>query len=240
MKAISLGLLLLTSPALAKGRLAIVIDDFGLDHKNTPPDAEWFALPWTFTAAVMPESPRTAKSVAEAVASKKEFILHFPFDPFLSLKLPAEATDPKDLDAISKLLDKALSQVPGVSGLNNHRSLKATKNRPLMAWFTALLRKKGLFFVDSRVSGKTVAFQEARKAGVPTAINDFFLDEGPKSGEAFCRHWLDAAASVARRRGEAMVIGHHYYRGTLDCLKKRVPELQAAGIELIPISKLVR
>ncbi|MBI3298230.1 MAG: divergent polysaccharide deacetylase family protein [Elusimicrobia bacterium] len=240
MKAISLGLLLFAAPAAAKeARLAIVIDDFGYDPKGTPPDAEWYALPWAFTAAIMPESPRSAKSAAEAVASKKEHILHFPFDPFLTLKLSSGAVDSADQAVVSKLLDKSLLQVAGVRGLNNHRSYRATMNQPLMEWFAGRLKEKGLFFVDSRVSGKTIAFAEARRVGVPAAINDFFLDTGPKSGEAFCRRWLDAGAAVARKRGSAIVIGHHYFRSTLECLKKRVPELQASGIEFVPLSQLV-
>ena len=231
-------LLLLAVPASAKPRLAVVIDDFGLEYKETPPDSEWFSVPWTFTAAVMPESPHSKRAALDAARAGKPVILHFPFDPFQSFKLPKDAADPEDLKKAETLLKKSLAQVPGVTGLNNHRSEKATRNGPLMAAFMGLLKERGLFFLDSRVSGKTVAFEEARRAGVPAAINDFFLDQGPRSGEAFCRKWLKTAAALARRRGSAVVIGHHYFRSTLDCLKAVVPELEKEGIELVPVSEI--
>lgn len=239
MRAIDLcAVLLMAAPAAAKPRLAVVIDDFGLEYKETPPDSEWFAVPWPFTAAVMPESPHSRRAALDAAKAGKPVILHFPFDPFLAFKLPKDTADPEDKRKAEAFLEKALSQVPGASGLNNHRSEKATQNRPLMSWFMGELKERGLFFVDSRVSGKTVAYDEARKAGLPAAINDFFLDEGPRSGEGFCRKWLKTAAAVARRRGTAIVIGHHYFRSTLDCLKAVLPELEEGGIELVPVSEI--
>lgn len=245
MKAIN-GLLLLAlavpagaaSTPTARGKLAVVIDDFGFDYPTTPPDAEWWALPFPFTAAVMPESPRTRKAAEGAKAAGRQVILHLPFDPFLSLKLPKESLDPSDAEKVQKLWEKALKQVPEAVGVNNHRSYKGTMNRPMMAWFMPKVKEKGWFFVDSRVSGKTVAYEEARKAGLKGAINDFFLEE-PKTGEAFCLKWLKAGAAVAKRRGSAIVIGHHYYRTTLDCLKKGLPELAAQGVDLVPVSALV-
>ncbi|MBI5596248.1 MAG: divergent polysaccharide deacetylase family protein [Elusimicrobia bacterium] len=230
--------LLVAAPAAAKPRLAVVIDDFGLEYKATPADAEWFGVPWPFTAAVMPESPHSKRAALDAARAGKPVILHFPFDPFQSYKLPAEAADPEDVRKAEAFLAKSLAQVPGAAGLNNHRSEKATKNRPLMAWLMGRLKERGLYFVDSRVSGKTVAYDEARRAGLPAAINDFFLDQGPRSGEAFCRKWLKTAAALARRRGSAVVIGHHYFRSTLDCLNAVLPELEKAGIELVPVSEL--
>ncbi|MDE2292220.1 MAG: divergent polysaccharide deacetylase family protein [Elusimicrobia bacterium] len=226
--------------AAPRPRLAVIIDDFGLDHRGTPPNAEWWAQTWPFTASVMPESPLTKESAEGAVKAGKGLMIHFPFDPFLRLKLPKDAADPGDEAKVSALLEKAIKQVPGAKGLNNHRSLHATMNRPLMAWFMQRLKPTGLFFVDSRVSGKTVAYAEAKKAGIPTAINEFFLDEGPKSGEAFCLKWLHAAVSVARRHGSAIVIGHHYYRGTLDCLSKRIPEVKKEGVDVVLAADLVR
>lgn len=231
--------LALPGPALARGRLAVVIDDFGHDFKTTPPDAEWWALPFPITAAVMPESRRTRQAAAGAQAARREVILHVPFDPFLSLKLPAAAVDPSDAEKVAALLEKAVKQVPEAVGLNNHRSYLGTKNRPMMAWFMPKLKDKGLFFLDSRVSAKTVAFEEARKAGVRAAINDFFLEQG-KPDKAFCLKWLGIGISVAKRRGSAIVIGHHYHRTTLDCLEEGLPRAAAQGVDVVPVSALVR
>lgn len=243
MKAISLSfalaLLCSAQEAPKKPLIAVVIDDFGLDYKKTPPDAEWLALPFRATFAVMPRSPRTTPSAKGIKASDKELIIHFPFDPFLRLELPKERVSEKDAAAVDALLEEAFKTVPGAAGLNTHRSLKATQNRPLMAHFMRRFKALTLFFVDSAVSPKTVAYAEALAAGVPAARNDFFLEPG-KPSEAQCRKSLAMAAARARRTGRAMVIGHHYHRSTLDCLKKGVPELQAQGFEFVPASRLAQ
>ena len=88
--------------------------------------------------------------------------------------------------------------------------------------------------IDATRSRFLTSSSETSKA----AINDFFLEEAG-SGEAFCLKWLKAGASVARRRGSAVVIGHHYHRTTLDCLKKGLPSLAAQGVDVVPISALV-
>jgi polysaccharide deacetylase 2 family uncharacterized protein YibQ len=223
----------------ARGRLAVVIDDFGHDYKTTPPDPEWWALPFPITAAVMPESKRTRQAAAGAKAAGREVLIHMPFDPFLPLKLPADAVDPADAAKVAALFERSLKQIPEAVGLNNHRSYLGTKNRPMMAWFMTKLRENGFLFLDSRVSAKTVGYEEARKAGVRAAINDFFLEQG-KPEEAFCLKWLATGVSVAKRRGSAVVIGHHYHRTTLDCLKKGLPLAAAQGVDVVPVSRLAR
>lgn len=231
--------LLLAVPAAAAPRVAVVIDDFGLNYKTTPPDEEWMALPSTMTFAVMPESPRTRKAAAlTSAAPSKELMIHYPFDPFQSLKLSKDAVDPEDALKTAALLDKAMKQIPGAKGLNNHRSYKATKNRPLMNAFMAQLKPTGLHFLDSKVSDKSVAYAEAKLAGIPAAENFIFLDTAELHTEAFCRKMLKQAVARARRTGSAIAIGHHYFRSTFDCLRTEMPKYEKEGVEFVRASAL--
>jgi len=154
--------------------------------------------------------------------------------------LPKDRISVKDAAAVDALLEECFKDIPKASGLNNHRSYKATLNRPLMAWFMKRFKGLGLYYLDSGVSSKTVAFEEARAAGIPALRNDYFLEPPPKPSEAVCRKVLGMAAKLARKKGRAVVIGHHYHRSTLDCLKSEVPKLQAQGFEFVPASKLAR
>lgn len=251
-------LFLLAAPAFAAApRVAVVIDDFGLTYPKDVPDAEWMNLKYPLTYADMPVSPRTTKVAGEIKASGHELIIHYPFDRYQKLKLPSDHVDPADMKSVVGLLDKAFAQVPGAVGLNNHQSLRGTANRPMMAAFMKLLKPHGIYFLDSRVGPFSVAYDEARKAGIPAASNGIFLDglhepkarrsKDPKvlaaaiaKDKAVCVHWMEYTAAQARKHGSAVAIGHHYYRGTYECLVQELPKLRAEGVELVFASALTK
>ncbi len=236
-----LAVMLCAAPAGAAPQVAVVIDDFGLNYKKTPPDEEWMALASTMTFAVMPESPRTKKAAAlTSAAPTKELMIHYPFDPFQSLKMSKDAVDPEDALKTAKLLDKAMKQIPNAKGLNNHRSYKGTKNRPLMNAFMAQLKPTGMYFLDSRVSKQSVAYAEAKRAGIPAVMNFVFLDTAELHTKAFCAKGLRQAVAHARKTGSAVAIGHHYFKTTLDCLKEEIPKHEKEGVEFVRASALAR
>lgn len=240
----------------AKPKIAVVIDDFGLTYPKDQPDEDWYALKYPLTYAVMPVSPRTKESARRTKESGKELIIHFPFDKYLNLKLPKDKVEEADLAKVKDLLGKAFAQIPEPKGLNNHQSYRGTMNRPMMQAFMPLLKGKVAYFLDSRVSEHSVAFDEAKKAGIPAALNRVFLDgtneakNRRKGGEALeqaiekdkalCVKYLRMAASIAKKRGDAIAIGHHYYRGTYRCLAQELPKLQQEGFELVTASALAR
>lgn len=80
----------------------------------------------------------------------------------------------------------------------------------------------------------------AREAGIDAVARDAFLDEPGRHEEAYCRLWLGLTARRARRRGYALAIGHHYFEGTYECLRRGVPELEAQGYRFVPASELAR
>ncbi|HXT00604.1 MAG TPA: divergent polysaccharide deacetylase family protein [Elusimicrobiota bacterium] len=238
-------------------KIAVVIDDFGLTYPKDVPDEEWMKLQLPMTYADMPVSPRTTKVAEEIKASGHELIIHYPFDKYQKLELPKDRVSESDLKSVTALLDKAFKQIPGPAGLNNHQSLRGTANRPMMEAFMKLLKPHGIYFLDSRVGPKSVAYDEARKAGIPAAVNGIFLDGSrePKArhskdpaalpaaiakDKAVCIHWLRYSAAQARKNGSAVAIGHHYYHGTYECLVEEMPKLQAEGIEFVFASALAR
>lgn len=224
----------------SKPKIAVVIDDFGLTYPKNVPDAAWMKVDFPITYAVMPESPRTARAAKETVENGHELIIHFPFDPFLSLKLSKDGALPEDVEKVRQLLEKSLKQIPNSVGLNNHRSYRATQNRPLMAEFMKLWKSQGRYFLDSKVSPKSVAYEEARKAKIPSAVNVIFIDEAKIHDKQFCIRMLRRAAAYARKHGSVIVIGHHYFHGTYEGLMEEVPRLKSEGFEFTFASALVR
>lgn len=220
-------------------RIAVVIDDFGTYSNNVPDDA-WMQAPWPVTYAVMPRSPRTGEAAAATLRAGKELIVHFPFDPFLDLELPTGPTpSTSDASKVSALLEESIHSIPGAVGLNNHCSYRATQSRALMRCFMEGLRSRRLYFLDSRVSKKSVAYEEARRAGLSALANDVFLDEAKRHEKVFCMKMLCVAAQKARRRGSAVAIGHHYFHGTYEGLIEMVPLLTLGGFEFVFASQLL-
>jgi polysaccharide deacetylase 2 family uncharacterized protein YibQ len=238
--AVLLFLLAAAAPAFAGPKVAVILDDFGLTYKPNPPDEVWMKLDEPLTFAVMPESPLTKSAARETVAAGKELIIHYPFDPFQRLSLPKDKFSPKDAFSVRLLLEKSMREIPGAVGLNNHRSYRATMNRPLMDEFMRLLKPTGLYFVDAHVSARSVAYAAARDAGIPTARNYVFLDTAQVHTKAFCEKMLGWAVSHARRHGTAVAIGHHYFHGTYDCLREAMPRYRAEGVEFVKASQVVR
>jgi uncharacterized protein len=103
-----------------------------------------------------------------------------------------------------------------------------------------LFKERGLYFLDSKVSPRSVAYAEAKAAGLKSASNEIFLDEAKRHDKQFCMMMLRRAAKVARKKGFCIVIGHHYFWGTYDGLMELVPQLQKEGIEFVFASKLAR
>jgi len=240
-----LAALLLACPARAglrvyDAQIAVVIDDFGKTTAKNPQDVEWMSFDQPMTFAVMPEAVSTQDAARATLKAGKELIIHFPFDPFQMYDLrPGKAT-PADVEKMRWLLEDARKTIPGAVGLNNHKAVKATMNRPLMREFMRMLKPTGLFFVDSAVSSMTVAGKVARSSGLRTTFNYRFLDTEEEHTQEFCAKMLAQAVDRARKKGQpTLVIGHHYFRTTLDCLKAEMPRYEKEGVEFIHASAAV-
>jgi len=99
------------------------------------------------------------------------------------------------------------------------------------------LRGRNLFFIDSRTTAATVAYDAAERAGVPAASRKVFLDDVPTKDAILAQ--LALAARDASRDGSAIAIGHPH-AATIAALAEGVPELEARGVRLVLVSDLVR
>ena len=56
--------------------------------------------------------------------------------------------------------------VPEVAGVNNHQGSQSTADVALMDELMPVLREHRLFYIDSRTTATTVAYDAARRAGL--------------------------------------------------------------------------
>ena len=129
-----------------------------------------------------------------------------------------------------------LETVPHAVGVNNHEGSRATSDPHLMKELMPALRERGLFFVDSRTTPATVAYDAALRAGIAAASRKVFLDDVPERDAI--RVQLQAAAADAVRQGSAIVIGHPR-PATIAALAQEAPSLEARGIQMVFASDLV-
>ena len=98
------------------------------------------------------------------------------------------------------------------------------------------VKKRGLFFIDSRTSYHSKAFSIARDMGIRTAERSVFIDN-VQTKEAISLQ-IAEAVKVAKEKGEAIAIGHPS-RATISTLAEIAPYLHSEGVELVFASALV-
>ena len=166
---------------------------------------------------------RTA-AVADAEAVRKDA------DHWVELKkhLPDEVRD---------MVGKMLDAVPEADGVNNHQGSQATADGKLMNDLMHVLKDEGVFYVDSRTTTATVAFEAAQREGVRTAFRNVpFLDD--LQDKDAVKRQLRLAIQGAKQKGEAIAIGHPHPE-TLAALREMLPQAKNNGVQLVLVSELV-
>jgi polysaccharide deacetylase 2 family uncharacterized protein YibQ len=136
---------------------------------------------------------------------------------------------------VESALAGMLETVPYAAGVNNHQGSLATADRELMQALMPALRARGLFFIDSRTTAATVAYDAAERSGVRAASRKVFLDD-TQTKEAILAQ-IELAERDALRDGSAIAIGHPH-PATIAALAEAVPRLEARGIRLVFASDL--
>jgi uncharacterized protein len=222
-------------PVVSGPRLAIILDDVGSDSAAVD---TIFTLRYPLTLSILPNHPRSEEIAQEAHRRGYQVMLHLPMESIANEKPEVQELRPGMSQAeIANTLDSMLRTVPYAVGVNNHQGSLATSNSQLMAELMPALRNHQLFFVDSRTTAATVAYDAAQNAGVPCAFRNVpFLDDVEEVSAV--RHQLEIAAKDAYQKGEAVAIGHPH-PATLRALAEFLPQAQSQGIRLVHVSDLV-
>jgi hypothetical protein len=217
-------------------KLAIILDDMGYDRAAA--DAA-LKLQFPITLSVIPHLPLSTEVAEEAYRRGDQVLLHLPME--------AEAGEAKaerielrvgmKADQVERDLDGMLQTVPHAAGVNNHQGSRATADAALMAELMPALHRRNLFFIDSRTTAATVAYDAAERAGVRSASRKVFLDDNPSRGAILSQ--LDLAARDAARDGFAIAIGHPH-PATIAALVEAAPRLEGQGVRFVFVSDVVR
>ena len=216
-------------------KIGIIIDDLGYDHDIA---SSFIRSDLSLSLSVLPLAPYTKQIVDEADKLGLDIMLHLPMEPKGYPKLNpgpgALLTNMNEKD-IRKTINKHLRAMPRVCGVNNHMGSSFTEREDKMRVVLNELKKRNLFYIDSRTTSRTVAFQMAKKVGVPVAERSVFLDND-LSTKAI-KYQVKRLMGIARHSGTAIGIGHPHEE-TLEILKEYLHRYREM-IQVIPVSKIV-
>ena len=192
------------------GKLAVIIDDCGYD---LAPVRKLVNLNAPFSYAILPYKDFSSDALHVIKGGGQTAMLHLPMEPMDRTAMSeGKITILTDMTAeqVQQLTRKAVDSLPGI---------------------------EGLFFVDSSTYSKSIGDQVARSMGVPTARNNIFLDNSSDEDDIIAKIWQ--AVEMADRNGSAIAICHARPH-TAAAWSKVINEVNASGIQLVPVSSLLK
>jgi polysaccharide deacetylase 2 family uncharacterized protein YibQ len=216
------------APDGQRPRVAIIVDDIG-QHKEPIDRLLELKGPITF-------------ATEKAHARGWDVILHLPMEPMESSGYTGQDAGEDALlvgqskEAILARLDTNLSSFPYIEGVNNHMGSKFMENDELMELVLERINSKGLYFVDSMTTAKSVGYEKAAGLGMKTVKRDVFLDLSSK-GPDYVKSQLKKLVEISGKKGAAVGICHPY-DATIEALTEYMPVLEGE-IELSNASDVV-
>lgn len=227
---------LLPPPPDRRPQIVIIIDDLGYDRSLAE---KFLSIEGPLTYAILPHSPHGNEIANAAKRKGAEVMLHLPMEPE---QYPETDPGPSALlsamspDERIALLESNLDSVPFISGVNNHMGSKMTANSEHMNQVLSIMKKRGLYYIDSLTTPNSKSRSSARLFQVPFAQRDVFLDHVPE--RAVIRIRLNQLVRIAELHGQAIGIAHPY-ETTYEVLSEMLPALHEK-VQMVPASEAVR
>lgn len=214
--------------------IAIVIDDLGVNRKMTK---EVLDLPAPLTASFLYYADDLPAQTQAARAAGHELLVHTPMEPINAKFNPSPGALRTGMPAeeIKDRLALMLDSFPGYVGINNHMGSRFTADRPAMRAVMEEVEKRGLLFLDSLTSSRSVAKKIAREQNIPYAVRNVFLDNSQNEQEIIKQ--LSLLEKHALRHRFAVGIGHPH-KATVNALKKWIPRAKQKGFVFVPVSMI--
>jgi len=225
------------TPSPGKPMIAIVIDDMGVDLKRSR--RMWEDVPAPLTLSFMTYADNLPQQTKAAHKKGHELMLHMsmePSNPMIDAGPNVLMTAMKD-DELAKLTQWGLGRFEGYVGMNNHMGSRFTEDSRAMQVVLEQVKQRGVFFLDSRTSPKSVAGKVARTIGMPALDRNVFLDNDNDVNAVLKQ--LGEVERMARKHGVSIAIGHPR-EATIKVLKTWIPEAIDRGLAIVPISTLMK
>jgi polysaccharide deacetylase 2 family uncharacterized protein YibQ/stress-induced morphogen len=218
-------------------RIAFIIDDVG-SYDIGAMELKKLNIP--VTASILPDSPHAYEEARWVRQYGLQVMIHLPMQPKngngQTYNRDKTITLYSSDDEIKGLVQRAKQIVPNAIGVNNHQGSLATANTGLMTRTLKIIREEGLFFVDSRTIGNTVAYDVAKRLGMRTTYKDVFLDHVKSYPHSI--NQIRRMVEIALQKGKAIAIGHPNTT-TLRAIRDSIQYIRSRGVKIVYVSELL-
>lgn len=219
-----------------KPRLAIIVANLGLSQQTT--EAVLDALPPEITLSFSSITPDLQDWVARARRKGHEVLIDLPMEPSSFPRsdpgrntLLTSASEVENLNRLESIMKRA----GGYVGLLTTMGSAFTVDAESMAPMLQTLKQRGLMYVDSRTTSRSMGPELASQIQLPRAFNNRFVDATPSLRAIDGR--LAELEEIVKVNRFAVGVAQPY-PVTLDRLSAWLPSLKAKGIALAPITAI--
>lgn len=221
----------------ATPKIALIIDDIGYRLEIVK---KFIQLKIPITFSLLPESTYFQEILLLAKKHSIEIMLHMPMEPIAWPKTESQKDSflliNDDRKAIINKLTSSIRQFPSLLGVNNHMGSRFTSNNEGMKTVLSVLKKEGLFFLDSKTAPGKLTYKLAKKMNVKFFARNIFLDH--KRDLHSIKKQLNKSLFYAKKQGRCIVIGHPLEQ-TYQALKSKLTNKEIKGVQFTKISSLL-
>ncbi len=188
-----------------KPKVTIIIDDIGNSFEEAK---KIWSINKNITLSILPFLKYSKKISIYAQKNNLPVMLHFPMEPYNYNGKPENyflLTNMSD-EEINITTKKVLNSIPYYQGINNHMGSKFTSNKKCMDKFFDIIKKKNIFFIDSKTSSNSIAGKISIEKGILTGIRDIFIDN--ILDEKYILSQLEKVYELAIKNKYVIAIGH--------------------------------
>jgi hypothetical protein len=190
------------------------------------------------TFSILPRL-RYSRRLAQEIHSRgSEIMLHQPMEPHGRHQHPGPGAlyVGDDTERICRTMEENIGRVPQAVGVNNHMGSRFTECGKAIRETLEVVAQKGLFFIDSLTSSRSMAYETAKGLEMVAARRHVFLDHVRDQKTIMSR--LQKLELRARRRGRAIGIGHPYPE-TARALGAFFEEKRDPGVSWVRVSEIL-
>ncbi len=217
-------------------RIAIIMTRMGVSHSLTEAAAEILSPEISFSFS--PAASDLDDQVAMAQRAGHEIFLDIPMEPFgYPINDPGPLTLLTSLSAVDNLnrLESVLGRTVGYAGVIGVKGSQFTTDEEALTPVLAVLKERGLMYVDSAATSRTIALEIAGSIQLPRAVANTNIDDNPAISEMERR--FAALERTARRTGYALGVVPPLPM-TIDLLASWTATLAERGFTLVPATAI--